>query len=487
MWSGLKRAFGFGAGPDDDETEYDSSLPTYAVPIPQEAPVPHPVVLAPHTEEPESAPIAELNDDTADTAKTAAAETDEPPVPVDEALPGDLFDALIEQFNAAQPDFISRCLNTEAQREYLFKALDEKLRARIHAVLTPPAGHRETERDRLLGRIREMEAKVKSNESLRQENRKLRLSVERQKRSLLDRINDLETQLAANTAEKEKFFASRHYPASADENRSHDLQEKLQESETKQKEAEKGMQEAQARVAELTEALEQETRQRRQLEDKTAISDQMINELRNQAAAERKEYEETCRQQEEALEQIHARIEEFAAVKGKLEERIRKLKESLKAAKEAGLEERVSELQEENASLRHTIETNIYNQAANESRLNDEIRQLKLDLEQAQAALSARNTPVASAESAEASETAPEDDGNSDTTPPGSEMNGGETNGDVVSQPRRRRGRPRKARPDDELDNTDWFASAAKDDPDFGYHEPPRRPANNNEAQLSLF
>ncbi|MDE6370676.1 MAG: hypothetical protein K2K92_04215, partial [Duncaniella sp.] len=262
---------------------------------------------------------------------------------------------------------------------------------------------------------------------------------------------------------------------------------RLQESETKLKEAEKGMQEAQARVAELTEALEQESRQRRQLEDKTAISDQMINELRNQAAAERKEYEETCRQQEEALEQIHARIEEFAAVKGKLEERIRKLKESLKAAKEAGLEDRVSELQEENASLRHTIETNIYNQAANESRLNDEIKMLRNELDQARATLSAQNAAAAGADSDETDETASDANGTDGTTPQDSDMNGGEMNGDAVSQPRRRRGRPRKARPDDELDNTDWFASAAKDDPDFGYHEPPRRPANNNEAQLSLF
>ena len=50
----------------------------------------------------------------------------------------------------------------------------------------------------------------------------------------------------------------------------------------------------------------------------------------------------------------------------------------------------------------------------------------------------------------------------------------------------KRRGRPRKVKLDDELDNTDWFAGH-KDDPDFGYHEPPRRPANDNEAQLSLF
>ena len=37
-----------------------------------------------------------------------------------------------------------------------------------------------------------------------------------------------------------------------------------------------------------------------------------------------------------------------------------------------------------------------------------------------------------------------------------------------------------------DLDNTEWF-SGQKDTPDFGYHEPPRRPSNDNAAQLSLF
>lgn len=139
--------------------------------------------------------------------------------------------------------------------------------------------------------------------------------------------------------------------------------------------------------------------------------------------------------------------------------------EELKARKDA----KIAELQESNASLRRTIETNLYNQANSEMRLRKQIKELQSKLDS----------------TATAVESAPEyarpaDQGleiGFDDAPKAPEKQ--------IQQ--RRRGRPRKVKIDSSLDNTEWFSESKHDDPDFGYHEPPRKPANDNEAQLSLF
>ncbi len=121
---------------------------------------------------------------------------------------------------------------------------------------------------------------------------------------------------------------------------------------------------------------------------------------------------------------------------------------------------------EENASLRHTIENNLYNQANNEMRLRKEIKELAGRLQEFELSKS-QNAPSA------------------DTPASPSPV----TSSDTPPTPPRKRGRPKKVRIDSDLDNTDWFAQSGgkKEDPDFGYHEPPRKPVNDNEAQLTLF
>ncbi len=206
------------------------------------------------------------------------------------------------------------------------------------------------------------------------------------------------------------------------------------------------------------------------------MSDEMLNDLRNQAASARNEYEETCRQQQLALEQIHDQVASFEQVKARLEARIIELKDALKDAKCNDREEQIARLNEENASLRHTIENNLYNQANSENRLRNEIKQLRRQLEEAgkAAATSSPAAPYGNTENRPKSMSAePSAAAYPTETPP--------------ERPApRRRGRPKKVKLDEDLDNTEWF-SGQKDTPDFGYHEPPRRPSNDNAAQLSLF
>lgn len=500
FWKGVLNVFGFGGDNDEDEEEYDSSLPTYAAQprtvtttaITKPAATTASATSTRETETPQ--PETEPHDSSEDNTPAAEQNADKAgePTVADPNLPGDLFDALIEQFNAAQPDFISKCLSTDAQRAYLLNSLSDNLKQRLNNTgLNIAATNNEAadsaERERLQRRITSLEADIKTTESLRQENRKLHLSIERQKRALLDRINDLEAQVAKSHAEKEKFFSDKRNPADAalidsTNARLKELEQSLSERESKIKELNDTIEklgttseELSKTLAERDEQIAAEASLREQLEVKNRMSDEMLNDLRNQAASARNEYENTCRQQQLALEQIHDQVANFEQVKARLETRIIELKEALKDAKRNDREEQIARLNEENASLRHTIENNLYNQANSENRLRNEIKQLRRQLEEAtKAAATPAAAPYGNTESRPKSMSAePSAAAYPTETPP--------------ERPApRRRGRPKKVKLDEDLDNTEWF-SGQKDAPDFGYHEPPRRPSNDNAAQLSLF
>lgn len=470
MMTLLRRAFGFSPDSEEEEEDYDPTVPTYAAGEHRASRPPH-EQHATAPAEIKSAPVPDIA-----AEKTSGSES----------LPSDLFDAVIAVFNEAQPDFVKKCLDTEAQRKYLIDSIDSRLREQVENAAQTSANRWKEEKSRLESRISELEGDDNTIAVLRKENRRLQLSVDRQKRALLDRINDLESQVARQAEEKERFYSHRK-PSPSDEElsqakaRIEELEatiasneealknqaalgntdaetpaaETISEQEQQIAEQEKQIAERDSRIAELTsecdklreEAARQSTL-REQLEVKTSMSDNMINDLRNQAAAARRELETMQHEQLQAVEQIQKELDAF---------------EDLKARKDA----KISELQESNASLRRTIETNLYNQANSEMRLRKEIKDLQAQLDAAKNAVESdsavsepyREDESASADSAKAAE----------------------------KSSARRRGRPRKVKIDSSLDNTDWFSGGKHDDPDFGYHEPPRKPVNDNEAQLSLF
>ncbi len=458
MMTLLRRAFGFSPDSEEEEEDYDPTVPTYAAGEHRASRPPH--------EQHATAPAEIKSAPAPDTAAEKTSGT--------ESLPADLFDAVIAVFNEAQPDFVKKCLDTEAQRKYLIDSIDSRLREQAESAAKTSADQWKEEKARLESRIAELEGDDNAIAVLRKENRRLQLSVDRQKRALLDRINDLESQVARQDEEKERFYSHRK-PNTSDEElsqakaRIEELEAAIASNEEALKnqvsagdadpetvsEQERQIAERDSRIAQLTaecdklreEAARQSTL-REQLEVKTSMSDNMINDLRNQAAAARRELETMQEEQLQAVEQIQKEIDAF---------------EDLKARKDA----KISELQDSNASLRRTIETNLYNQANSEMRLRKEIKDLQAQLDAAKNAVesdSAVSEPYREDESASADSAKPAEKSSA-----------------------RRRGRPRKVKIDSSLDNTDWFSGGKHDDPDFGYHEPPRKPVNDNEAQLSLF
>ena len=463
MMTLLRRAFGFSPDSEEEEEDYDPTVPTYAAGDSRQAQPSRETAVAASADNASMPAVA---------AATAVETAD------NAALPAALFDAVIEVFNSAQPDFIKKCLDTEAQRKFLIESIDSRLREQAEQAMRTSANQWKDEKSRLEARISELEGDDNAMTVLRKENSRLQLSVDRQKRALLDRINDLESQLAKQAEEKERFY-SRRKPSVLEEeltqakSRIEELEATVAEKEEQKKAAggddiqteaevmespdareelvaeherriaehESLIAERDQKIAELTaecgklreEAARQSTL-REQLEVKTSMSDNMINDLRNQAAAARRELETMQQEQLQAVEHIQKELDGF---------------EELKARKDA----KIAELQESNASLRRTIETNLYNQANSEMRLRKQ------------------SAPEYAR---------PADQGleiGFDDAPKAPEK----------QSQQRRRGRPRKVKIDSSLDNTEWFSEGKHDDPDFGYHEPPRKPANDNEAQLSLF
>ncbi len=453
FWNGVKRAFGFSQEIEGEEEDYTSALPTYAVTTPP-VPVTPPAVTPVTAETPE--PERQEEKGQSDVEEPRGEDTD---------LPVDLFDSILEVFNAAQPEFVRKCLSLDSQRAYLIESISEKLRNRL------AAGSKVECDETLRRRIRTLEEDAKRNEELRGDNNKLRLSLTRQKRALLDRINDLEAQVVKLNEDKEKFFASKQNPADAETiarnaERIAELESEVAALNGRIEEKDRSADEPDPRVAELEKELERQTALREQLEMKSRMSDEMLTELRNSAASARQDLERVTAEREEATQLLAEQLDGFERVKERLEARVKDLQDQLEAEKSEDKAGRIAKLNEENASLRHTIENNLYNQANNEMRLRKEIKTLTARITELEQLAS---TPVTVAEPVAREESVAESP--------------------APAAPRRR-GRPRKARIDADLDNPEWFSSGAtskKDDPDFGYHEPPRRPSNDNEAQLSLF
>lgn len=468
FWNGIKRAFGFSPEEEEEEGDYDPTLPTYAVEKST-------VNKAEECADNNTSPTPESNQ-TEPENSSAPEEAPASPQTTDEALPADLFDAVIKLFNEQQPEFVKSSLSTDAQRKYILDSIDESLKSRIKTLLNPipPQQAWNEERIRLTKRIQQLESGRSNIDTLKQENRRLQLSVDRQKRALLDRINDLETQVARHNDEKEKIYTRKKLPVdtalldkansriteleaeikklSDAEGSSHT--EELKALTAKCEKLESERQELETERKKLEEEVKAKGIVAQQLQAKIQVSDVLINDLRNENASVRTELKASHEEQETAIAQIQEQLEGF---------------EQLKARKDAKIAEsakRITELTDENQSLRHTIETNLYNQANSERELREEIKTLSARLKAAEATASAQS---------QAETASPEETSDTLDLP------------DTEPRPTRRRGRPKKMRIDSSLDNTDWFASGKKDDPDFGYHEPPRRPVNDNEAQLTLF
>lgn len=474
LFNNIKRALGFGSEVDDDD-EFDGIDATV-----------HP--LSQHKDFHQSEAACDDKTESVDSPALDAAS------PVDSStIHLMIFDGVVKIFNDALPEFIKESVDPEAQRRYLYNALDDSVKDYLKRA-DDEARRRnrsswERERQRLEADNKSLADKIKSLEEKGEEGRKQQLSAERQKRALAERVHDLESRIATLEADKEQYEL---------ENKS--LLNKLRLTALQAEDADVSIPQSdddglKQQFDEISQKYAEATNDIEQLKAKAAIADEMINNLNAKAseAVERREIAERAladmteardvaatqaAQLQEKLtvssKELATTLEEFEEAKeammaiDEIQEQLSHF-EDIKEAKDKRISELgtennrlamiVESLKAEAASLKKTIESNLYAQAESENALRREIEELRQ-------AASRPGVPLL------------------EDLPP------------EPIKPVRKKRKPKISAIDESIDDTDWLVAAPPkssksmvNEPAqaFGYQPPVKKQQPENDAQMSLW
>ncbi|WP_300935743.1 hypothetical protein [uncultured Muribaculum sp.] len=373
------------------------------------------------------------------------------------AFPLTIFDSLLEVFNEAQPEFIRKCLDVDAQRRYLYDCVDASFRDYIGRIredaLRRAYSDRDAEHRRMTLEIDNLRAQIKEKGKTSDDLKALKASADRQKRTFNERIRDLEQQLAAAMADKEQYdleVKSLMNKIKVQQLQQSDVQE-LEELRTRLAEANKqitAMNAANAMRESTDEAYRRESEKLRA----------RIDELTAQLDSVKKEAADTVCDGDERMGEIT-----------RLTNRLAEAEATMKAA-----EERLV------AAEKHS-------------------RELQSRLDEAESRL---------AEVSDVSVVSDAPFPAVETGAPSSVQENNPQEADVAKAvvadvPKKRRGRPKRSVPrisaiDESMDSTQWLVATPPEganlkvtspsDSDFGYQEPPRKPQPpENDAQMLLF
>lgn len=255
FFGGLKRALGWSSDDDDDDyITYESSTEETVVSTP------------------EKSNVVEFCDN--------------------DEIPEGIFDGLVDIINSNLSPMVLKCLDVEAEKKYLYEALGPKFKDFVKSAkengLALARDEWAREKGELNGKIEDFKARCESAENDMKEMKAMKMSEDRQKLALKERIRNLEDQVATAEAEKEQYDL---------ENKS--LLNKLKVSQVKSEaneEAEKEIQELTAQIVELKKKLAEggaDDERIKQLEDefnaKMEINNALLNEIRAEAAKNKEE------------------------------------------------------------------------------------------------------------------------------------------------------------------------------------------------------
>lgn len=364
----------------------------------------------------------------------------------DAAIPGEVLDAVIKQFNATQPDFVKECLSLEAQRSFILERMEtsllEKLRAEAEEARRVGLRQCEAERTKMASDIQRMKADKTKMVRQKEEFENAQLSATRQKRALKERVTDLEQQVEQLEADREQLQL---------ENRT--LINKLRVADVKSKIADGSDVEIDSMVRE-----------------NLTLTDR-VRQLETDLEEARKASEQSTDTQipQEVMDEIESRLAEFEDLKQRKDKRIAELEKSLfdtisesndsTRRLNSAIEEKdheITDLQAEIKRLTQLINASEYQKPQNKKK--------NRNLNKTSASDEVRETESESAET-------------DDMPTPSAEAT------------------PKISAIDELMDSTDWFTSPdpilPKKDPEveelFGYKEPQRKPSTDNDRQLSLF
>lgn len=410
-----------------------------------------------------------------------------------------VFDAVIELFNAAQPEFVRDCLNVESQRKYILDHISEAVRTDLQRLMADARAHGEKmwqdEKRKMADDVEKLKSEYHSLKQQREEFKSQQLSAARQKRALSERVHDLESQVNALEAEREqyqlenrsmlnKLRAANVRAASDGDDSEAELQRLISENLELQDKVKEIQQEAGSWA-------EREKKFKMRLDEKTAE----IERLKRQVEAS-----SDATEQDATLREIQMQVEKFEEVKKKKDRKINELTSAVRKSDEeiAALRKRLIEaennaarLTEETKAMRQDAELRSRENKAEQEALQDEVKRLtemiNASEQQRPRQPGRRKERNNRRRQGQESGTSPEEPVRSgaEPDPETTEVTSGKDAEQTV----------RISAIDELMDSTDWFIAPepmpVKKDPeveeDFGYKEPVRKPLADDDKQLSLF
>lgn len=406
-----------------------------------------------------------------------------------------IFEGVVKIFNDSLPGFIKDSVDPEAQQRYLYNALDDSIKNYLrHADEEARRRNRsswERERQRLETNNKSLSDKIKSLEEKGEDGRKQQLSAERQKRALAERVHDLESRIATLEAEKEQYEL---------ENKSLLNKLRLTALQTEDVDAvsqQEADDELKQRFEDISHKYTEATDEIERLKAKAAIADEMINDLnaktsdaiqkrvlaenaladmteaRDKAATQVAQLQEKLEISSKELSAIVEEVEEAREAMMAIDEIQEQLShfEEIKEAKDKRISELSTEnnrltmivesLKTETASLKKTIESNLYSQAESENALRREIEELR---------------QAASHPAVPALEDLPPEP--------------------ITKTTAHKKRKPKISAIDESIDDTDWLVATPPksgklivNEPAqaFGYQPPVKKQEPENDAQMSLW
>ena len=238
-------------------------------------------------------------------------------------IPEGVFDGLIEIINANLSPMVLKCLDIDAEKKYLYEALGPGFNAFVKDTreksLSVARAQWDKEKDALNQKVEDFKSSCDAAENEMNEMKAMKMSEERQKMALKERLRILEDQVAKAEAEKEQYDL---------ENKS--LLNKLKVSQVRSEaneEAEKEIIELKAEIARLkaqttneasdesSEALKEE------YNAKMEVNNALINELRTEATKNK----ELLNEAEKTIEELQNKLTEKEAQFTKVSDEYNKL------------------------------------------------------------------------------------------------------------------------------------------------------------------
>lgn len=463
----IKRALGLDPTDNDELNEgIDATVHPLSTHRQQSVSAPDQVVTQP--QEPQTEPMSE------------------PQTPDDE-MKIRIFEHVVAIFDESLPEFLKSSVDADAQRQYIYQTLDQSIKDYLTNLESAARSYQRDswmrDRQRLESETHELRDKLKDADDKVANWSQRQLSNDRQIRTLKERVHDLETQVNSLEAEKEQFQLENRslvnklrVSAVQMSDEDVDLATKLTEITDKYKIAETMVSEltseaatAKSEASVLAEKLRQSNND---LEAKSQQLDTLkaelasaqsnvltahdeIDSLKQQLTATQAELKE-ANEDLETVAQLEEAVDKFEDAKAAKDNRINQL-----SAENNRLQLLIDSHKNEIAALKRTIEANLDTQVKNEGKLLERIASLEDEI---------AHRPTIQLEDI------PEEP--------------------ITEQPKQKRKRkPKISAIDDSIDDTAWLVSTpppgksivAEPDPEFGYQEPTRKPAPQNDAQLSLW